>query len=246
MDHPALRIQRFQRGQGFARETYVAIGGVFQHDHIMPVGQFDQTLAALQRQGHAGRVLKIRHRIDHARTWIGRQSRVKRIHLHAVRIHRYRDIARLAGVEGDQRAQESRVFGHDDITRIDQHLCRKIKALLRSLQDQNILGAAVGPIRAHQVRDLFAQARQAVRGGILHRGPAGRADHIAKHLLELGGGEQAGIRIPTPEGNDRGVSPQRQKFLDGRRFDLFHPLREMGCHPLLHRFCPFKGYINAA
>ena len=194
----------------------------------MPVGQFDQTLAARQRQGHTGRVLKIRHRIDHARAGIGRQSRVERIHLHPFGIHGNGGIARLAGVEGDQRAQKCRVFRHNDITRIDQHLCCKIKPLLRTLQDQNILGAAFGPIRAHQVRDLFAQARQPVRGGILHRSPARRTDHIAKHLLKLGGGKQAGIGIPTPERDDRRVSPQRQKFLDGRRFDLFHPLREMG------------------
>ena len=246
VNHPPFGIHRFQCRQVRSGKADMAIGRVFNHDDIMGIRQLDQPPAPGQGQGDPGRVLEIRHGIDHPGARIGAQHGFQHIGLQALSIHRHRGIGGLAGVEGDQRPQKGGVFRHDHIAGVDQHPRGKIQALLRSLQDQHILGPAGGAVPYHQRRDLFAQARQTVGRRILHRRPAGGADHLAEHRLQLCGREKRCIRIAAAKGNDRRIGPQRQQFPDGRGLHPVHPTGKARRHAILPNDLRRNGHAFAA
>jgi len=80
--------------------------------------------------------------IDQFRVSLARELRLEVFHLHSFLVYADGGITRLIRVERDQRSEEGRILGHDEVTRVDEELGGEVESLLRTLDDQHVLRRA--------------------------------------------------------------------------------------------------------
>ena len=129
----------FKVGSDVPLITDFAVGRVFKDDEIEAVCQLDQAPAAALAHGDAGGVLKIRNRIEKLGIFRGQQDAFEILHIHAVLIDADGGIARLVRIEGDEGAEECRIFSDDDVAAVDQQFGGQVEALLGALKNQTLL-----------------------------------------------------------------------------------------------------------
>ena len=226
---PPLGVEALERRQRLAGEAQLAVRAVLEDEHVVPVRQLHQPPAALERQGHAGRVLEVGHGVDQLRPRVGGEDALQVVGVHPVVVGADRGVGRLARVERDQRAEERRVLGDHDVAGVEDELGDEVQALLRTLEDQHVRGRARDAVPRHALGDLLAQARPPVRHRVLEHGRV-TSQEAVEHRAQLGHREQARVRVPAPERDQVGVRPKSEQVPDGRWADELHPRGEAGHH----------------
>lgn len=198
VERPLVGVQALHAGGGPAGVVELAVVVVLDDPCLLPLRPFDQRQAALQRQGHAGRVMVRR----------GQAQRPRRLRLgedrlgpQALFVDRDRQALQACGLEGLARAVVGRVLDEYPLAGVEQHAGAKTQRLLRTGQHQYPVGR--GPCATLQV-DVVGD-RLAQRFGTLRvaMGQGARAvflEDLALQALPGRQGKGAGLRHAGSEG----------------------------------------------
>src|SRR5580700_1870235 len=134
VNDPALRVVRSERTKIGALEAEFAVGIVFYDGQLEPLADAYDRFTPVCRKRAPGGILKIRNDVEKFRKWIGTFEHVlERVRHDAVFIGFYREIARLIGVEGLNRAEVCRMLADHVVARIEKNLPNEVETLLRSV-----------------------------------------------------------------------------------------------------------------
>ena len=178
MQHAALGVEAQQRRQRLPLVAVGAVGRVLHHQHVVLVRELQQPVPPLEGEGRAGRVLEVGDGVDHPDVRVRLEDALQVVGVHPVGVRAHGRVRRLGRREGDQRAEERRVLGHDDAARVDHELGGEVETLLAALDDQDVVGgprrAVVGqPLRRPARAARAARSRSCTAAPRRARGPAG-------------------------------------------------------------------------
>ena len=143
-----------QAGERLAPEAERAVGVVLDQHEAEAVGQLEQPMPAIEREGRARRVLEVGHDVDDLRWRAGRLEarrarRSRSVDAEAVGVGGHADESGARGLERLQRPEVPGRLDHDDVAGIAQRPGQQVEPLLRAGRDQHVVGVdgAVGPSR---------------------------------------------------------------------------------------------------
>ncbi len=155
VERPLVGVQALHAGGGPAGVVELAVVVVLDDPCLLPLRPFDQRQAALQRQGHAGRVMVRRGQAQRPRCLrLGED----RLGPQALFVDRDRQALQACGLEGLARAVVGRVLDEYPLAGVEQHAGAKTQRLLRTGQHQYPVGrGACATLQVDVVGDRLAQ-----------------------------------------------------------------------------------------
>ena len=225
--------QALDRRQALAFVPQLAVGRVLEDDDVVLLGELHEPPAPGQAHRATRRVLVVGNGVDELDPLGGAQHLLEGVGVHSLLVHGHRAVVRLARVEGDQRTEEGRPLGDDDVAGVDEQLGREVQALLPALGDQDVVGGARHPVGGEPRSDKCPQLGQPVRGRVLQRRRVPRREQVVVDLVELVHREERGIRVAAGEGRDPGIACESEELTDRRRLHALGAVGERGHVDLL-------------
>ena len=169
---------------------------------------------------HAGRVVERRDRVEELRALALGGELVERLgerlgHETAV-VHRDVTDVGLVRDERLQRADVARRLAQDHVARVDEDAGDEVERLLRAGGDDDVVGVGADALQRHDLDDLLAQRRVALRAGVLQRLRAVLGDQRRGLLADDVERERGQVRHAAGERDDLGPVRDREQRADLR------------------------------
>ena len=194
----------------------------------MARADLDDPRAALGGQRVPGRVLVVRDQVQKLRQRLRRGERgLQRLGNDAVRVRLDRQIARLARVEGLDRAEVRGVLERHDVARVEEHPAVQVETLLRAAGDDDVVRVDRDAVlRANALGGPRAQLGDPVGDGVLERCRAARAHDLVLGRRDVLDREELGRGEAAAERDHLGVLSDLQHLADRRGLQPLGPARE--------------------
>ena len=131
------------------------------------------------------------------------RSRSRCVGVEPARHHRHRQELGAEGAEHLHRARIGRLLDGHEVAGVEERARDEVEALLRAVDDEDLLGAGLEPEAQQVAGQELAQRRIAARGIVLQQLPPLLADHAVEHPAEGVGGEEPAVRHAARERDQR-------------------------------------------
>ena len=123
------------------------------------------------------------------------------VHRQATARHGHRQELGAEGAEDLHCARVRRLLDRDEVARVEQRARDQIEALLRAVDDQDVLGARLEAEAQQVAREVLAQRRVAGRRIVLQELAPLLANDAVEHAAERVGREERAVRHAAGEGD---------------------------------------------
>ena len=216
------------RRRGLAK-IQIAVGVVFNHQHLMLGGQLQHAAAPRQAEHGPAWITEGRDQVDHARLVLDDEL-LEPIDLHALRIDGCADELRAVEPKALNGGQKSRALHDHLIARVDHHLGQQVQRLLAAGGHDQAFGTGGGALGRHEAGQFLAQGTVAFGGTVLQGRARFMAEGLLRGLAQTLDVKHRTVRKASGKADDAGLAQQFEQFTDGGGFDVLESVGKLDRH----------------
>ncbi len=192
IDDEARDVERLERSGRLRAEEQASVEAVLHDRQPMPRRHLEEPLPRLGAHREPGRVVGARLAVEQLRR-LPLEQAVEMLGIEAAVPHGHRQELRPERAEDLHGARIGRLLDRDEVARIQQGPRDQVEALLRAVDDQDLLGADLEPEAQEVTGQELAQRRIATPRVVLQQLPAFLADHAVEDASEGIGGKEPAV-----------------------------------------------------